>query len=135
MGLIPLDAGWWAQGLAAAAPWIVVFAMGGAVTLLLLALGLIHGDVRDALFSFAMGAEVAGVAFALGAALSFVPALSLGAGLIASALALTAIGLFFLLGGLNRGDRQSARLGLTLLGGFAAAAMIVVADLVARALT
>jgi hypothetical protein len=130
-GLMPLEGGWWAQGLAAAAPTIALFTFFGA------AAAMSGGDPADRtpLRMAALFIVIAGVvAFVLGAALSFVPGLSTGAGVMALAVIIAVFGAGFLWGGLAGNDNSDATLGLTILGGFVSAAMIVAADLVVKAI-
>jgi hypothetical protein len=129
-GLMPLAGGWWAQGLAAAAPTMALFTFFGA------AAALSGGDPADRtpLRMAALFIVIAGVvAFVLGAALSFVPGLSTGAGVIALAVIIAVFGAGFLWGGLAGNDSSDATLGLTILGGFVSAALIVAADLIVKA--
>lgn len=130
VGLVPLNAGWWAQGLAAAAPWALVIWISGLVLLLFGA----RGSAGNALFALLFGAALAAIAFVLGAGLTFVPGIEGGAGLLASGLALIAIGVLALLAGFKSRDALIARVGLTMLGGFVAAGMILAADAGVKAL-
>jgi hypothetical protein len=131
-GLMPVEGGWWAQGLGAAAPTLALFAFFGA------AAALSGGDPADstpigaaALFILIAGA----LAFALGAGLSFVPGLNTGAGVMALAAIIGLFGAGFFWLGLANNDRGDAALGLTILGGFASAGLVLVADLAVKALT
>lgn len=130
-GLLPLSGGWWAQGLGAAAPAMALFVFFG------LAGVLAGGDPADntplgaaALFILIAGA----LAFVMGAGLSFVPGLSAGAGVLALAIIIALFGAGFLWLGLHNNDRGDATLGLTILGGFASAGLVLVADVVVKAL-
>jgi hypothetical protein len=130
-GLMPLTGGWWAQGLAAAAPTTALFTFFGA------AAALSGGEPADrtppqvaALFIIVAGV----VAFVLGAALSFVPGLGAGAGVVGLAIIVAVFGAGFLWGGLAGNDSNDATLGLTILGGFVSAALIVAADLIVKAM-
>jgi hypothetical protein len=129
-GIMPLQGGWWAQGVSAAAPTLALFSFFGGATVLS------GGDPADktpigaaALFILIAGA----LAFALGAGLSFVPGLGAGAGVIALAVIVALFGAGFLAGGLIKNDRGDAALGLTILGGFASAGLVLVADLAVKA--
>ncbi|MGQ0532812.1 MAG: hypothetical protein ACT4OF_09015 [Caulobacteraceae bacterium] len=138
-GLAPLDGPWWAQGLIVAAPLA-----GPTVIRGLLAMGQ---------QSFLPMAFVTLLTFAIGAAVSFIPGLPRGAGILVMALLL----LFNAITTFTRGlaKREFGRLpdgtlvsgkairmrslsdlwfSLALLGGFLAAALILVADYVLKAL-
>jgi hypothetical protein len=128
-GLMPLEGGWWAQGLSAALPTLALFSFFG------LAGVIAGGDPADAtplgaalLFIFIMS----GLAFVLGAGLSFVPGLAAGAGVVALAAIIALFGAGFLWYGLAHNDRSDAALGLTVLGGFASAALILIADIAVK---
>lgn len=130
-GLMPLAGGWWAQGLGAAAPTLALFLFFG------LAAAMSGGDPADntplgaaALFILIAGA----LAFVLGAGLSFAPGLSTGAGVLALAIIIALFGAGFLWNGLANNDRGDATLGLTILGGFASAGLVLIADAAVKAL-
>jgi hypothetical protein len=140
VGIIPLYSGWYAQARIAA------FAVGT------IAIGAVLVDLnaeeaadetgkseflrmaREALTCIAMGAAAFGVA----AALSLYPPLAQAAGVVTLAAFVFLLGVLFLSDGLLRPNRVSAvgkvRMGLTMLGGFATAVLIVLADMVLRAL-
>jgi hypothetical protein len=129
-GLMPTDGGWWTQGLGAAVPTMALFTFFGG------AAALSGGDPADRtpVGIAALSILISGVvAFVLGAGLSFVPGLRTGAGVAALALIIATFGAGFLWGGLAQNDRSDATLGLTILGGFVSAALIVAADLVVKA--
>jgi hypothetical protein len=139
VGIIPLYSGWYAQARIAA------FSVGTiAIGAVLVDLNADEADetgksellrmAREAFTCIAMGAA----AFGIAAGLSLYPPLSQAAGVVTLALFVCVLGVFFLSDGLLRPNRISAvgkvRLGLTMLGGFATAALILVADFVLRAL-
>lgn len=133
-GLAPLDGRWWMQGLAAAAPLGLAFL---GMTLAFLGVT-IFVRVQDA---FALTAQAlvvgflfAALAFLLGAGMSFVPGLSRGAGVLSVAITMVAFAVANLASGLARTDRYLARAGLTMLGGFVTAGMIVAADALVKLL-
>lgn len=131
-GLMPQDGGWWAQGLGAAAPTLALFSFFGG------AAALSGGDPaeRTPLAAAVLFIVISGAfAFVLGAALSLVPGLATGAGVLALALIIATFGAGFLWGGLINNDRSDAVLGLTILGGFASAALVLVADFAVKAMS
>ncbi len=128
-GLMPLEGGWWAQGFSAGIPTLALFTFFG------LAAALDSGDDATPLgIAIVFIAAVSVVAFAFGAALSFVPGLEVGAGVVALAAIIAFFGAGFLWNGLRANDREDARLGLTVLGGFASAALVLIADVAVKAL-
>jgi hypothetical protein len=68
------------------------------------------------------------LAFALGAVAAFVPQLSASAGVVVFILVLLGTGARAVVAGVRETNISSARLGLTILGGFLAAAIILIAD-------
>lgn len=133
-GLAPLDGRWWMQGLAAVAPLGLAF-LGMTLAFVVVT---IFVRVKDALTltvqALVVGVLFAGLAFLIGAGVSFLPGLSRGAGVIAIAATLIAFAAANLATGLVRSDRYLARAGLTMLGGFLTAGMILAADAVAEQL-
>ena len=143
-GLLPLDGSWWSQGLAAAAPVTAFYAFAGAQQLLT--------SPNSALRWWHLALlipVVGGLMFAIGAGVSFVPGLSTGAGILALGLLVLAVGLSNLWGGLFRSDwrqtylqrdfagaqRYQIQFGLTAVGGFVAAGLIVAADAIVKMLS
>jgi hypothetical protein len=133
-GLIPLSAGPQGQALAAGAP---ILAMGLLVALPVMRLAPSkqakpdHPAVIAIMFAvaFAFFLALAGMAFIFAGFLTL--AISSGAGIAGLALWLFVVGSGALWLGLLGSDRRSlivTRFGLTLLGGFAMAALIVAAD-------
>ena len=130
-GLMPLEGGWWAQGLSAALPTVALFMFFGLATIFSSGPGERTPISAAALFILLSGA----IAFAIGAALSFVPGLETGAGVIALATIIALFGVGFLWDGLAKNDRGDAALGLTILGGFASAGLVLAADIALKALS
>ena len=133
-GLSPLAGGWWAQGVAAAAPVGMVSLLLGA-PLALTAAGrarALPNPLRELCGVVLNAFVLAGVAFAIGAGVSFLPGLSRGAGLLALGGGVLIIGVLSLLAGLAEADRMVSSIGLTLLGGFATAGLIVAVDAVLK---
>lgn len=153
-GTIAPGGGWWAQGLIAAWP-LSMFWFGQASANIV---GFefsrtFAGFERGKQFSYEIGYVAAGSAialgragrdllivvppyfvfgFVLGAALSFVPVIGDGAGVAALALFAIIAGVHFLRIGMRQGERYMTRLGLTILGGYAAAAAVYGIDLVLK---
>jgi len=121
--LLPLDGGWWVQGLAAALPIALV---SGAIAATL------SGDEwypGVSMLAIVAGfAALAAVAFACGAALALQTALGFGAGLLALGGVLMVVGAGFALMGFRDADTVHGMVGVTLLGGFVTAGLILAAD-------
>lgn len=128
-GLLPLDAPWWGQGVAAAAP----------AALMMLSIAIVTNIPGTRAFADTMlGCVVlTSIAFGLGVGVSFIPGVTRGAGLIAIGLSIIAVGGLIVLDALRgQSDRMlKLRQALTILGGFLAAAGIVGADAAIRWLT
>lgn len=133
-GLAPLHGGWLVQGVAAAA---VLGLMGLGIGVSGAVDSLADGDPAEALSdtprSLVRAAGFAVMGFALGALLSLVPVLASGASVAAVGAFVIFMGVVVLLGGLSDNDASDARFGLTMLGGFLAAGLIVAADAVVKA--
>ncbi|MGE0046640.1 MAG: hypothetical protein AB7T08_12860 [Hyphomonadaceae bacterium] len=127
---------WWAHGLAAALPAASIF-MSIAVSVAVR--DLIRGDapgaVRVLLRVTRVTTLIAIGVFVLGSGLFFVLVEGAGAGILALSLLIAAFGLFRLRRALSEADRLGARIGLTVLGGFAAAGVILIANWVTSALS
>ncbi len=129
-GLAPAEAGWAAQGVRAGAPIAGLFAV---FLLAHAAREALQGKLTEAGKTLA-GASLfllifGGAGYAVAAGLSLVPGLSHAAGILTLGGFVALIGLQTLSGGLGSGNNQTvARVGLTILGGFFAAGMILVAD-------
>jgi hypothetical protein len=138
VGLVPLDSGWYAQARIAAVPVSVIALIPALIGLT----STDEADGKSELLANLRGALVAlglGVlAFGVAALLSLYPGLARGAGVVTLALFVCVFGLYYLVDGLRRPQRPDAlakkRMGLTMLGGFATAALIVAADMALRAL-
>jgi hypothetical protein len=153
-GMISPKGGWWAQGLIAAWP-LSMFWLGQASANIV---GhefarTFAGFERGRGFSHTLGYVVAGsamalgsagrdllivvppyfiIGFVLGAALSFVPVIGDGAGVTALAVFAILAGIHFLRIGRLQNQRYMTRLGLTMLGGYAAAAFVYGIDIVLK---
>lgn len=135
---------WLGQGLAAALP-ILFFqcftAVGHAIVAIVFTLMRspnLKEAMRQVTAPLLIGALFAGVGFALGACLSFAPGLDKAGGVIALAGVVGMWGLTLAWAGLSciTGDRiqdlLNARSGLTMLGGFVVAGVIVAIDVAVR---
>lgn len=146
----PMSAGGWlAQGLAAALPILffqcftaAAHAIEGAIFALMRSPNA-EEAMRQATEPLPIGALLCGVGFALGACLSFIPSLDSAGGVLALACLVGLWGLLLAWAGLSHESRttddriqdlMTARSGLTILGGFVAAGIIVAADFVVRLL-
>jgi len=153
-GLAPLTGGWWAQGLIAAAPVAMFFLASELASIVrnLLARP-INRDPPSGGWGLLLAAVAAALAFALGAGLSFAPALRNSAGLAALGALVVFLGAMGVASGLNEAaartpeananvektlrnaELSSVRVGLTMLGGFVTAAFILAADFGVKALS
>jgi hypothetical protein len=129
VGLMPLGGHWWMQGLAAAAPAALLTLSIPAATVIDDARRRRKSETGDAVF---LSGVVAVFAFALGAGLAFAPGIGDGAGVAGLALFILLIGLLLSVIGLREGERLLARWGLVTLGGFVAAALILLANAALR---
>lgn len=153
-GMISPKGGWWAQGLIAAWP-LSMFWFGQASANIV---GheftrTFAGFERGKGFSYTLGYVAAGAAialgragrdllivvppyfvigFVLGAVFSFVPVIGEGAGVAALAVFAIITGIHFLRIGRSQNQRYMTRLGLTMLGGYAAAAIVYSIDIVLK---
>lgn len=117
VGVAPLAAGWWAHGLAAAAPPALVI------------VGLLIAAGRFELSDLYLISTIAGVMFILGAALSLAPIFAESACILALGVLVFFAGVWWI----TPGDRFKTRIGLTILGGFVVAAIVVAADFALKA--
>lgn len=150
-GTISPKGGWWAQGLIAAWPLSMIWFGQAAVHIV----GheftrTFAGFERGKGVSYTLGYVAAGsaialgrasrdllivvppyfiIGFVLGAALSFVPVIGEGAGVAALAVFAIIAGVHFLRIGIGQDQRYLTRLGLTMLGGYAAAALVYGTDI------
>jgi hypothetical protein len=130
-GLMPMSGAWWMQGLSAALPTLTLFSffgLAGAMS------GGDPGDRTPIVPAIVFVLIASALAFALGAGRSFAPGLGAGAGVVALGAIIALFGVGFLWLGLATNDRGDAALGLTTLGGFASAALVLVADVAVKAL-
>lgn len=125
---------WWAHGLAAALPGVAIF-MSIAVSVAVrdIVRGDSSGAARVLLRVMRATTLIAIGVFVLGAGLFFVLVDGAGAGVLALSLLIAGFGLFRLQRALSEADRLGARIGLTVLGGFAAAGAMLVANWVTSA--
>jgi hypothetical protein len=129
VAVVPLDGRWWTQGLIAALPiGAALLFYEATIHATNLFKAPINRDPFGALFMLPYVAAFSALAFALGAGFSLAPALREGAGIIALGVMVFALGCLSLANGLSLGERNDARMGLTMLGAFVAAGLIVGAD-------
>jgi hypothetical protein len=128
-GLTPLDHGWWAHGLIAAAPRAL--SMLALTTSMTIEASVVKNWMTP-LESFRRHLwrtiVLSVTAFALGAGLWFVPGLQTGAGILALLLMTLWTAIDSARSGLRAADESALRYGLTLGGGFALAFAILIAD-------
>lgn len=133
-GFVPLENGWWAEGLVAALPV-------SAALLFAEIAARVENVFKAPINRQPVGALLTSVlifgaaAFALGAGLSYVPSIAQGAGLIALGLMVVALGCLSLASGLDEGETDATRMGLTMLGAFVAAGLIYAADALLKIVT
>lgn len=136
VAVVPLDGQWWTQGLMAAMP--VAFALLASEAAMHVANALKAPINRTPVGAFYMLPYViglGGVAFGLAWGLSLLAPLSDASGLVALSVMVIALGGLALSSGLSEGERASARMGLTMLGAFIAAGLIVGADALVKILS
>lgn len=133
-GVIAVDARWLGQAVMAAAPVATVHA---AMALIGAAGEVVESRRVSSRFgsSLAFAGVITALAFLVGAGMSFLPTLSAGGGIVALATLVMAVGALYLAAGLASGRVFGLRMGLTVLGGFFTAAMILAADVIIKALT
>lgn len=135
-GLFPLTSSWWMQGSMAATP--IVFVIGAMMwwPLVLADLDPTGEPLQweQVAAAHAVPAVVGVVAFVLGAALSLVPGLASGAGFAALGLVVALLGYFQFQGALMAGAREGALSGLTIVGGFLAAGLVLIANWLSQTL-
>jgi hypothetical protein len=130
IGLFAAGPGWLAQGAVAAAP----FAIYSIFSLVAAAWFRSRGDWRNAGPVAVFFGAFSLVQFAAGAGLSLMPGLAQSGGLIALGLAFAMLGVATVALGLSVVNRSGTRQGLTMLGGFIAAGLILAADFALKAL-
>lgn len=114
-GVAPENKSWWIQGLmGAAAPALVIFAAAIANKF----------DLESLSYPLIIGA----MCFVLTALLSLAPALASTAAIASVGLVVMLAGVAILITGLVTGERHAGRMGLTVLGGFITAGMVLAAD-------
>lgn len=131
VGLLPAAGGWWLQGLTAAIP----VALLGIATQIYYAIAKAyfpHRDPDESVEIHLGGSIGIALLFVVGAGLSFV--FHAGAGLVALGVLVAGLGALSLFGGLHAGSRAGSRIGLAILGGFAALGMILISNWVLLAL-
>ena len=131
--LVPNQSVWWAQGLIAATP-TAMFVFGAGLGLTgAVALVSKWGAAMGTFAVFCVASLVFGlIAFTVAAALSLIPAVAHGAGLLGLGGLVMAMGLIAMRGGLRRSVLVMTRVGLITLGGFLAAGLILTADLILK---
>jgi hypothetical protein len=124
-GLVPLSGGWWAQGLI---PAVIMFTYCVALTVFTVS------SKRASLFD-GIRATIyfSGLCFSLGAALYFVSGVDRGAGILTFGGIVAVLGASLSIDGILRSKHFQARVGLTTVGGFVAAGLILAADALVRA--
>lgn len=135
-GSIPADGGWWVQGLRTAAPLAGLFVVVNTAVPRLamfrptsaLADRPIEKIITGSMILIAGSFLLGGIAFVIAASLSFVPGFSFTAGLVTLAGFIALFGLLFFVAGTSDADPVNARFGLTILGGFLAAGLILTAN-------
>lgn len=127
-GTLPITGGWWAQGLIAAVPTTILVVTNGLLVSITAYASADPAKPRYLVVRFcAFGLMVGIVAFLAGAGASFLlgggyPGVFVLAGLI------LLYGFFVLSAGLRIGSRANCRLGLSILGGFIGAGLILVSN-------
>lgn len=131
-GLMPLVGPWWAQAIMAAAPYVFL-RLGYALCMVVKSAVTREGKPHIA-FLAALRQHILGSAavFVGAAVLSIV--LSRGAGIIVFGVAILLTGFNAFRGGLRLGDRSAARYGITTMGGFLVAGLVIAADAVLKEL-
>lgn len=132
-GLLPIAGVWYMQGAAAAAPLLFVllsFGLGWTIEEAVQGKKDPAAGIRTMTRAIAMPSVIV---FTLGAALSFVPGLSSGAGILALGITVLVIGVWLFRMGMTSGQSFICRYGLTVLGGFLAAGLILGADAALKA--
>jgi hypothetical protein len=137
IGVQPPGVAWWEQGLAATTSTaILMFFMSVGQLLSDLVLYRVRYSLLQLegwlIYTLVNVALLGAFAFIFGAILSFVPGIK-DAGALALALIVAFAGATMLHGGLSKRKSEAARLGLTILGGFLAGALIIAADAVIKA--
>jgi uncharacterized membrane protein len=117
---------WWAQGLAAAMPvFLTVVAWAVFTAIMERDLGTLRNGSIASLICFA-------VLFAIASVVSFVPGVKGSAGALCLGAAVLLASALLVKIGADEDDDTATRAGLTTLGGFGAAAIILFADLILR---
>ena len=131
-GLVPFTNTWWAQGFIAAVPMATIVVFGIAMVAFgAFANGQIDREIEELGFALVGGAAIVLLIFVTSAALSIVVS---GVGIWTLAILVMFSGAYWLHHGLATVDRSSTGMGLTILGGFVAAGLILVADVLVKAL-
>lgn len=133
-GLVPHAAIWWVQGTIAILP-MVFMGIGGVFVMGIAAAIMGRQDAPKQIVNHVVSFVVyEAIAFALAAGLTLIPAIALGAGITAIVAFLASLGLLWTYVGMSSGDRYAARLGLTIIGGFVAAGLVLAADVAVKAI-
>ncbi|MGQ0531636.1 MAG: hypothetical protein ACT4OF_02965 [Caulobacteraceae bacterium] len=133
-GCIAIDGSWLMQGAIAALPigfMMLAMSIMGASSEFVHQGGIsgrFAASLLDAFF-FTL------IAWLLGATLTFLPGVEMGAGVLGLGALLLVQALLSVLAGLNTGSVYGTRMGLIMLGGFFTAGVILIADAILRALS
>jgi hypothetical protein len=128
VGLFAAGTGWASQGAVAGAPLLLMGATGAAIVFA-------RGQFNEARIGLLLFSQFSALFFVLGAGLSFVPGLASCSGVLALGGAIALWGALVVAAGLSTRERLFTRIGLTILGGFVAAGLILAADWSLKALS
>ncbi len=132
VGLAPQIPVWWFQGFIAALMVLTLWLTFGIAAALGPAGGEekldVRGGVATALFSAFVG-------FVLAALIALAPQIGAGAAVVAFGISIALFGLLFIAGSFRTGEIDMFRLGLAIFGGFIAAALVLLADAIVKALS
>jgi uncharacterized membrane protein HdeD (DUF308 family) len=136
IGLLPPAGAWWAQGLMISVP-VATIAFGHRMTAIrfLKTADAIKSRHRSPLIGSLRLTTIFGLAaFVFGASASFVPGIDEHAGLLCLGVTIAMAGCLYLEQGLRSTPRAGKlRMGLSILGGFVAAALILLSDWTVKA--
>jgi hypothetical protein len=133
-GLLSLTDGVWPQVLLAVLPTVALWASTGVAFAINAMLASKFGEAWRALVKWAGHTLVTATAVSLASVLLYyIPQTRMHAGVVALAGVVAYLGVFYLRQGLRTADIFYSRLGLSLLGGFAAAGLVLAADWLAKA--
>lgn len=128
-GLVPVSSNWWIQGSIAALP-LVALELGKTFDDVVIEFGKSQPQPMNDISRGASSTAFVGfVAFMAGAAASFLPGLGTGAGVLVVAGSVLTSGVGKVYEGVQQDNSVQARIGLMTMGGFIAAAIVLLADL------